>query len=229
MVISNSTIYSKVSYGATTANNAASPPSKPKEEQSSVSVPVYNPAKTAFGRLASYKDLLSKSAPIMSDDEFIEKTKQQAQKDFSNGVFQGSEFGSLCRAYVSVVSPDRAGMIERAIKSGNSSIQKPALHLWEILMQLEKGEKIPLNVSHYNLNPDGSIHNMTICDSNGTPIIGYTQDGWMDFFTPEETARSQSLYQIYNEAWRAAKAEAEASAFEQVPGDLGIGKFDASA
>jgi len=204
-------------------NNVQQDKSEPKPDR--VKVPDYNPPKTAHGRLASYKDLLSRSAPLMSDDEFIERAKEQARKDFANNIFQGDEFGSLCRAFVSVVSPDRAGMIENAIKNGSSSPLKRASYLWEILLRLEKGKENALPVSDIGFNPDGSIRCFHITDSAGNIIIGYDSVwGWTDPFTPEEDARAKSLYQIYNDEWKQAKSEI--TAFEQTPFDLGVGTYN---
>ena len=197
---------------------------KPEPKSDRVSVPVYNPPKTAFGRLASHKDLLSRSVPLMSDDVFKERAKEQARKDFANNIFQGEEFGSLCRAFVSVVSPDRAGMIENAIKSGSSSPLKRASYLWEILLQLEKGKETALPVSDIGFNPDGSIRCFHVTDSAGNIIIGYDSVwGWTESFTPEEDARAKLLYQIYNDEWKQVKSEI--TAFEQMPFDLGVGTY----
>ena len=197
---------------------------KSEAKSDSVSVPIWNPQKTEFGWLASYKDLLSRSTPLMSDEAFMEKAREQARKDFANNVFQGDEFGSLSKAFVSVVSPDRVGIIENAIRNGSSSTPKRALHLWEILLQIEKGTENALPVSHIGFNPDGSLNTMTITDSAGNNIMQYKHDrGWTYFCTPEEEARSKKILQIYNDEWKQAKSEI--GAFEQTPCDLGVGTY----
>jgi len=201
---------------------------KSEAKSDSVSVPIWNPQKTEFGWLASYKDLLSRSTPLMSDEAFMEKAREQARKDFANNVFQGDEFGSLSKAFVSVVSPDRVGIIENAIRNGSSSTQKRALHLWEILLQLEKGKENALPVSYYNVKPDGSINDMFITDSAGNNIIQYSQDwGWIEISTPEEITRGKIILQVYNDEWKQAKSEV--GAFEQTPCDLGVGNYNKMA
>jgi len=204
-------------------NNVQQKKSEPKPDR--VSIPDYNPPKTASGRLASYKDLISRSVPLMSDEAFMERAKEQARKDFANNIFQGEEFGSLARAFVSVVSPDRVGIMDRAIKNGNSSSLTRALHLWEIFLQLEKGKETALPVSHIGFKPDGSVAVMIITDSAGNDIIHYSQDwGWSAVSTPEEIAREKILLQVYNDEWKQAKSEI--TAFEQTPFDLGVGTYN---
>jgi len=168
--------------------------------------------------------MMTRSAPLMSDEAFMERAKEQARKDFANNVFQGEEFGSLARAFVSVVSPDRVGMIDRAITSGSSSPLKRASYLWEILLQLEKGNKNALPVSDIGFRPDGSIHHFFITDSAGNNIIMYEQDGgWSAISTPEEVARGKIILQVYNDEWKQAKSEI--TTFEQTPFDLGVGTY----
>jgi len=198
-------------------NNVQQVKSEPKPDD--VKMPVYK-----WGKVANYKDMMTRSAPLMSDDAFKERAKAQARKDFANNIFQGEEFGTLARAFVSVVSPDRVGIIDRAIKNGSSSTLTRAPYLWEILLQLEKGKGTAFPVSDIGYKPDGSIHHMFITDSAGNNIISYEQDGgWIDIPTPEEVARAKMLYKIYNEEWKQAKSEI--TAFEQTPFDLGVGTY----
>ena len=229
MIVNNSTYSARIDIPKTPVNDNPVQQKKSETESSKVNIPIRNPAKTAFGRLASYKDLLSRSAPLMSDEAFMERAKEQARKDFANNVFQGAEFQSLACAFVSVISPDRVGIIDDAIRNGSSSTQTRALYLWEILLQIEKGKETALPVSGIGFNPDGSINVMHICDSAGNIIIGYNDDGgWSENFTPEELARSQAMLQVYNDAWKQAseQAKAENNSFELIPSDLGVGSFN---
>jgi len=224
MKVSNSTFYAKIDIPKYLAQLNNVQQDKTGQKTDSVSIPVKYPAKTAFGGLASYKDMVTRSAPLMSDEAFMEVARKQARKDFANNVFQGDEFGALAKAFVSVVSPDRVGMIENAMKNGSSSTLKRAPHLWEILWPLEKGKGTALPVSDIGFRPDGSIHHFFITDSAGNNIILYEQDrGWSDISTPEEVARGKILLQVYNDEWKLAKSEI--GTFEQTPFDLGVGKY----
>jgi len=228
MNINNSTYSAKIDIPKTPVNDNPVQQNKSETKSNKVSIPTWNPVRTVFNRLANYKDLLSRSAPLMSDEEFMERAKEQAQKDFSNNVFQGSELCALQRAFISVVSPDRVGIIKNAIRSESSSPQRRALYLWEILLQIEKGKETALPVSGIGFNPDGSINVMHICDSAGNIIIAYGDGGWAENFTPEELARAHAMYKVYNDAWKQAseQAKSENNSFVLIPSDLGVGLFD---
>ena len=67
--------------------------------------------------LRSYKNLPSKTKPIMSDKDFITTAIEQAKKDFAQGVYQSAEYWSLEAAYTNVVAPDRVGAINNQFYS----------------------------------------------------------------------------------------------------------------
>jgi len=229
MIVNNSTYSAKIDIPKASVNDNPVQQNRSEQETKKVSIPAWNPVRTVFNRLANYKDLLSRSAPLMSDEEFMDRAKEQAQKDFANNVFQGPELCALQRAFISVVSPDRVGIIDSAIRSGSSSTQKRFLHLWEILLQLEKGKETALPVSDIGFNPDGSINVMHIRDTAGNIIIGYNDDGgWSENLTPEELARGQAMLKVYNDAWKQAseQAKSENNSFERIPSDLGVGAYD---
>lgn len=61
-----------------------------------------------------WNDVMSKTDPAMSEDEFIEAIRAQAKSDFENGYRRGGSAasGDLMRQYIQVVSPDRKGLYD---------------------------------------------------------------------------------------------------------------------
>lgn len=86
-------------------------------------------------------DFFTKTVPKMSDEKFKEAIIQQAQKDAPTGKF-GVEcpgFKNLMDSYVSVISPDRKGIIDKTLATFNSINQSPiqqpkAISLLDILL-----------------------------------------------------------------------------------------------
>lgn len=144
----------------------------------------------------------TKTAPKMSDDKFTEAIVQQAQKDAAIGK-AGVEcpgFKSLMKSYVSVVSPDRKGMISNALTSLEhiKKLPKPeAISLLDILL----GKRI--------MSADNELSYAEFKDSNGEVIATYSNGGWSFQSTKAEDARTSEFYGIYLDAWNAARSGAE--------------------
>lgn len=64
-------------------------------------------------------DCLTKTDPAMSEEEYKKAIVEQAKEDAAKGICSGESTGyqSLMKSYVSVVSPDRKGIIAEAPKS----------------------------------------------------------------------------------------------------------------
>lgn len=64
-------------------------------------------------------DFCTKTAPAMSEEEFREAIIEQAKKDAAKGICGGESAGyrNLMKSYISVVSPDRKGIIAKASQS----------------------------------------------------------------------------------------------------------------
>ena len=183
------------------------------------------------GRTADWRNLRSQTARTMSDDEIKDRVREQASIDFANGAFQNDEFWALHSKFVAIVSPDRVGYMQNATKDlTGSSNQVRGLKFWEMLLKVERGEKIPLDVSGIDVSPSGEILNFTVHDSDGNPIIHFHRDsgGWTELFTPAERERSKAIMQVYHETWTALyrQAQRENNRFEMIPRDLGVGTVD---
>lgn len=148
-------------------------------------------------------DFFTKKAPKMGDEKFKEVIIQQAQKDAPTGKF-GVEcpgFKNLMDSYVSVVSPDRKGIIDNALATLNSINQSPiplpkSISLLDILC----GKRI--------MSTDNEISYAEFKDSSGEIVATFSNGTWHAMGTPAEDARTSEFYGIYREAWNAARGEA---------------------
>ena len=75
MIVNNSTYSAKIDIPKPYVNDNPVQQNKSEQESNKVSIPAWNPARTVFNGLANYKDLLSRSAPLMSDEEFMDRAK----------------------------------------------------------------------------------------------------------------------------------------------------------
>jgi hypothetical protein len=173
----------------------------------------------------------------MSDEAFKAAAREQARLDFANGVYKGPEFAELGCAFVSIVSPDRVGIMNNAMmRASPFSANHQDQNLWlKIFMKIMNDGELPDNmlpVSTFKLTTSGELHTMTILDSEGNEIINYLRGvGWIEIFTPEEAARSKAIMQVYQDEWFALyrEAKAENNRFVQIPSDLGVGTYDSMA
>jgi hypothetical protein len=130
--------------------------------------------------LNGFRNLLSRTVPSMSDDEMKEAARQQAQIDAANGVFQGDDMLRLRGEFMSVVSPNRVGIISRQLSTISANWNGGASHM---------------RVTH-----------SSGCRSAGGTIAEFIPGrGWAAALTRAESARSKEILQIYNEAWRDAR------------------------
>ena len=52
-----------------------------------MSIPIKKPQwATPSGGLVNYKDLVSKSKPLMNDEEFMKTARELARKDYAKGI-----------------------------------------------------------------------------------------------------------------------------------------------
>lgn len=142
----------------------------------------------------------TKTAPAMSDEKYRAAIIEQAEKDQTAGKFQAESAGfrSLVKSYVSVVSPDRKGIIARGLEeiSKSDEPQPQTLTLLDYLFGTVKYRKETKNVTYAEFY-----------DSNGEMMATYSNVGWTFYGTKAENARESELWVIYNQAWnRAAKA-----------------------
>lgn len=151
----------------------------------------------------SVPDFFAKKAPKMSDDKFKEAIIQQAQKDAPTGKFgvDCPGFKNLMDSYVSVVSPDRKGIIDNAMAALGSINQSPipqpkALSLLDILL------------GKLTMSDDNTISYAEFKDSSGEIVATFSNGTWHAMGTPAEDARTSEFYGIYREAWNAARGEA---------------------
>ncbi|MCL1877551.1 MAG: hypothetical protein FWF80_01705 [Defluviitaleaceae bacterium] len=173
--------------------------------------------------------MLSRSEPKMSDEEFEQRIIEMAKRDHAAGRFQSqdpsSEFHTLERSFVSVVSPDREGIINNALPRAMATITNRA-RIWtelsfeELVWKLLFGESPPLASS----NQGNQGHQMLLYefkDASGNVIAELFTGGWSMRSTPAENARSLDFITIYNQAWRTADHEARYGWLRELPQECG--------
>jgi len=81
-----------------------------------MSVDKYVPSNTPFTP-PNWNNMLTKSDPIMTDEEFEKAIWEQAWKDASNGLarMNNPEVAQMRRSFISVVSPDRKAAYEKTM------------------------------------------------------------------------------------------------------------------
>jgi len=189
-------------------------PTKPKAPARSAP----KPRRVPQSRFVHYTGLLSKTTPKMSDEEFLNAAKEQAQKDFGNGVFQGYEFWELQNAYVSVVSPDRVTLARNVYKQHQTRQAEPyhgTRHLADSLAPAPRP------------GPEGEIF---AYDAENRPVAKYVHgQGWTEIYTPEENERKRMILRAYNDTWTALhrQVQNENNKFDMIQSDLGVGAYDA--
>ena len=156
--------------------------------------------------------ILSKSEPKMSDEEFEQKIIEMAKRDFAAGRSGSndinSEFHALRFSFISVVSPDREGMINNALPTILNKIREYAKKEYksydEMIMDLLFGIEPPRS-SDSNMGQKITLFELK--DENGNLLARLSTGGWEMFGTPAENARDREFITIYNKAWDTAKHE----------------------
>ena len=155
----------------------------------------------------------TKTKPAMSDEKYREAIIAQAKKDQAIGKFHSrtAEYLSLRKSHLSVVSPDRNGIITEGLTVISQQSIKEPLQLWELLYG---------KVS-YKHEPQQKVTFAKFYDSDGELIATYSSTGqpWDFFPTHAEKARSNEFLTIYNDAWgeaaRAAGVNATANTYSR--------------
>lgn len=143
-----------------------------------------------------------KAAPKMSEEKYKEAIVAQAKKDAPTGKF-GVEcpgFRSLMESYVSAVSPDRKSIIETSLSKLDKSSQLPEAEATSLLDILFGERILPGGTSKKK------ISYAEFKDSNGQIVATYSEmNGWSAVSTKAEDARNSEFYDIYRDAWNAAR------------------------
>ena len=148
----------------------------------------------------------------MSEQKYEEAIVRQAQKDAATGKY-GVEcpgFKSLMKSYVSVVSPDRKGIIENALSGLSKVCKSPepeTISLLEILLGIKATKVDAAPYAEFK-------------DSNGELVATYSNSGWTFFSTKAETARTTEFDVIYHAAWNAARNDKDGASIAKA------GSFD---
>ncbi|WP_339280886.1 hypothetical protein [Lysinibacillus sp. FSL P2-0066] len=115
----------------------------------------------------------TKTAPVMSEEEYKKAIIAQAKKDFDNGKFGGHKnpsYMAMKNSFVSVASPNRKGAITQAF------ISLP-------FMQRNK------------------VNYLQVKDKHGNEIASFSPaKGWTAVGTSAEHARESTFDSIYTEA-----------------------------
>ncbi|MCD7898188.1 MAG: hypothetical protein LUG50_16200 [Planctomycetaceae bacterium] len=129
---------------------------------------------------------LTKTTPEKTDEELEELIRQLAKKHAAGGEALGTDdpdFVLVGTEYISSVSPDRKGIIDKSIYG---------------LGYISSAPKQDLAKAY---------------DENGNHIATYTEgSGWRNVLTQDERDRNEKLLEIYFEAYDAEVADLEAQA-----------------
>lgn len=139
-------------------------------------------------------------------DGFVEKIKEMAKKDAQKGVYMSDEFTQMKQARKKTyVSPDRSGLQGRVM----SFMQKAAAggNRGTLLMRLLGG----YSMKAY-LGACPQYNTAEVYASNGELVGAYTSGGqWIEMPTEAESKFLGDTDLVYFEAYRAARAEMNAS------------------
>jgi hypothetical protein len=153
----------------------------------------------------------TKGMSNMSDAEFKIAIENMAKRDFASNrnfaqVYYTSEFQNLMNNYVSLVSPDRRGIIDSTLSGFAGMMPMPNMNRYCLLnVLISKSNMFPNNI-----NIGNNFINFT--DSTGKVIAMYSQRpnggmGWTHVPTEAENARSREFIRLYDEAWQNAQDE----------------------
>jgi hypothetical protein len=158
-------------------------------------------------------------------ESYLERVKEQAAKDFANGVRMGDEYKAMEKGTMTkYVSPDRAGPIAQTTASMNAALdqlKKSGDTLIDYFLKLANGGRADISVGQY---PNAEIY-----DQNGECIASYNCfSGWAEHQTTAERAFWRESADTYIAAWNEAKAAAQQTAAPAVSGDASA-SFDVKA
>lgn len=120
--------------------------------------------------------LITATPAKMSEDKYKDSIISLAEKDALEGKFGGEKnprYMDLKKSFVSVVSPDRQGIISSALDGMYSTGPKP-------IRFAEFKDSFGNVIAHYS-----------------------PQNGWRSIATPNEISRESDFDAIYTSAWRA--------------------------
>ncbi|MCL2577793.1 MAG: hypothetical protein FWE27_07065 [Defluviitaleaceae bacterium] len=170
-------------------------------------------SRTAQQRVNLPSFMLSTTEPKMSDEEFEQKIIELAKRHQAAGKFQSqdpnSEFHDLRRSFISVASPDREGMINKALPTilgkireytSSNTMTIPTTYQ-ELIMKLLFG----IDTYSSNMNKGQQTVLFELYDASGNNLATLTTGGWHQYHTPAESARDREFITIFNKAWTAAK------------------------
>ncbi|WP_283607318.1 hypothetical protein [Faecalispora anaeroviscerum] len=160
----------------------------------------------------------TKATASIDEDKIKEAVMKQAQEDQAAGTFQTSTgFKSLKTSYLSIVSPDRKGIITEGLKMITKKVPTvESLNLIDILFG---------KVSYKSESK--SISYAEFYDSNGELVATYSNTGWNCYQTKAEAAQETEICMIYNEAWNNA-AKANLNTGNTMQGNISNGSFNIS-
>jgi hypothetical protein len=132
-------------------------------------------------------DFPTKISPRMSDSEYEEAIREQAIKDFESGagIMKSTDTRNLQKEYVSVISPDRRGIINSAMRAIKQSAKKG-------------------NTGYATFG--------TFKDLSGTVVANYSSNsGWFAMGTNDEFERDARFWAIYRETYMKLEAQVKTS------------------
>lgn len=130
-------------------------------------------------------DCTTKTDPAMSEEEYKQAIVEQAKEDAAKGICGGESTGyqSLMKSYVSVVSPDRKGIIAEASQSLRLNGQVSFLEIKDSSNNL---------IAQYSQN-NGWMMIMTKAEAARTSEFGYIyMVAWRDAYYGNDDSNDNS-------------------------------------
>ena len=145
----------------------------------------------------------------LSEKELITKIVDLAHRDAAAGKNSllddakiGSEWNMLFHNYISLSSPDRAGIIQKKLGQLMGQGTTSRVKGFDLFCALSrKGRR---------RDPDVNSDNIIFRDDQGREVAVYSKNaGWLVHTTPGESARTREFIELWNQALADAQKELE--------------------
>ena len=165
----------------------------------------------------------------LSEQELVSKIVDLAHRDAAAGKNSlhddckiGSEWNTLFHNYISLSSPDRAGIIQKKLTQLTGGAASMSL---KSNSRIEAFAILFANSRRHKHDPDVGQDYIIFRDEYGKEVATYSkQAGWVVHNTPAESARTHAFIELWNQALSDAQEE-----LEQEPSGDGDIIFEARA
>ena len=156
--------------------------------------------------LTTLDSIRTKGQCKLSEKELVSKIVDLAHRDTAVGKnslhddqFVGSEWNKLFQDFISLSSPDRAGIIQKKLSYLTGNTTSIRLKGFDLFYMLNR-RKIR--------DPDVGPDYIDFKDENGREVATYSKSaGWVVYTTPGESARCHAFIELWNQALADAQEE----------------------